>query len=1487
MSNSVNFTGADFSVQGLTVRGPATVRLRFTQDPLAIDSSASNDSLNPNNYSVVGPGQVIVTTVTQVNEDPQSVDLTLSEMLVAGSWTVTVSNVVSSTSRPLQAPFGASTSVEGTYNLPPVSEGAESDGPEDVIRKHLPLSFRGKAWDALIAAISIGDKLNWENAQKAFAQLFTSSASGKYLDKKAGDSGVGRPQGLGMKDELFRSLAIKTTARKLVHESVLDILEVFYGSDSVRAFVETDITEPFQIQDGDELDVLLDERENIKVILNSSDFSRPSQASALEVATALTRTFRLNKSKATAVAFKDAASGKNKVRIYSGALGLASSVRILRGRGRLSLRFPEKITTIAMGATPSSINWNISIPTSGLAKWKVSGSTPVDLSLVVEGDILCAFGSSIAPSNKGSFFVKSVVTEFAGSILEQYVIVENGDATAQNFTQLTLDDVVFFRPKKFAAQGFGERDVVVSQNAPGVLDVVIPATTQVVQRGEGVGSYIPESEALDLTSVVGNGNTITVNTSGHSLAVGDKIQVDGSRSPMTFPSINAGGENYTSSSLATHWYLKANTYNPSSGISTSRSAGVKVGDNKALFIGGFGIDAESVTPENFDLDGVVYPVVSWQNGIVKSVQKVEVTGTTTMPDGSLRYNFNKSALASMGEARIFHAATAYADGAYVFVSGGGSPQILIDKLNSFSSTEIYNVNSNTWISGPSLLTETQRHTQHLLTNGNILIIGGATNYSTALSACSIFNTVSGTISATSPMSTPRVGHQSVVLKDGRVLVIGGLSLGRSLDTGSGTLAYWKFDGDLNDSSSNGFNLTGVGGPTSYKTSGKVGQSLPLSDFRYHVSAASAPTIASTATALQGEWTVQFWVYGNGQGPVVSFGGSGTSQSNNIQLEIGLNGSFPVGMTCKWQNGSGNYVNMSYTSTSTNPFYSNVAGGWAHVAVVKKKNASISNTYDVTFYINGVSKQTFLAQPNCDGGTSSQWYIGQSSKSASTNWLSASSLDELMVSSFAKGEAELLNDIRRGIGHLNTSSEYASDFPNLGVLGEHLSSCEIYDPASGNWSKVGSMSFARARHAASLLPDGRVLVSGGTGYQATVSASLVEAIPGVSQADFGPNSGFDIQPLETAEIYDPVSNTWSNAGQMSKPRYGHLSNAIMSKNQVMVSFGENESASASEIYIPQKNRWIRARKTPSPQISFRETLYSEAGGYSVDGPKNFNLDEYFGNPSSVVMGDDLVYWQFYHGELAGWPQNVNEPWVLYDGVSLFYVPAQDSIAYQNTNGVYSVDTVNGNSFTYKVGSAATSTLESVTITPVAAPEATWGAHLVSPRSGGSLTSVESTLTAPIFKGQKYSTLSVANALEFPDKEGWVWIGYGEQDGFGPVKYLGRTGSTSLTFDFNYKIPASNKVGTKVTLLSGNTPFVPDSIQANSAFLTSSSVGRVAAMNQIEASLAAGIEANFTIKYPGDKGLGNQGYSIVGNKISDKVRVWAGDDIDAEVTEAGEE
>ncbi|TDD39978.1 hypothetical protein E1287_02025 [Actinomadura sp. KC06] len=84
----------------------------------------------------------------------------------------------------------------------------------------------------------------------------------------------------------------------------------------------------------------------------------------------------------------------------------------------------------------------------------------------------------------------------------------------------------------------------------------------------------------------------------------------------------------------------------------------------------------------------------------------------------------------------------------------------------------------------------------------------------------------------------------------------------------------------------------------------------------------------------------------------------------------------------------------------------------------------------------------------------------------------------------------------------------------------LAFCEIYDPETRAWTPTGSLLTPRKGHQATLLGDGRVLVTGG------------DAVPGVP---YRPDS------LASAELYDPDTGTWTRVPDMpGGGRSGHRS-----------------------------------------------------------------------------------------------------------------------------------------------------------------------------------------------------------------------------------------------------------------------------------------------------------------------------------------------------------
>jgi hypothetical protein len=97
------------------------------------------------------------------------------------------------------------------------------------------------------------------------------------------------------------------------------------------------------------------------------------------------------------------------------------------------------------------------------------------------------------------------------------------------------------------------------------------------------------------------------------------------------------------------------------------------------------------------------------------------------------------------------------------------------------------------------------------------------------------------------------------------------------------------------------------------------------------------------------------------------------------------------------------------------------------------------------------------------------------------------------------------------------------------------SAEVFDPGTLTFSSVGAMDTARARHTATLMPDGRVLIVGG-GTELDTDGSATQVTP-------------------TAEIYDPTTRSFVPVGPLETERTGH-SATLLGDGRVLVAGGEN-------------------------------------------------------------------------------------------------------------------------------------------------------------------------------------------------------------------------------------------------------------------------------------------------------------------------------------------
>lgn len=137
-------------------------------------------------------------------------------------------------------------------------------------------------------------------------------------------------------------------------------------------------------------------------------------------------------------------------------------------------------------------------------------------------------------------------------------------------------------------------------------------------------------------------------------------------------------------------------------------------------------------------------------------------------------------------------------------------------------------------------------------------------------------------------------------------------------------------------------------------------------------------------------------------------------------------------------------------------------------------------------------------------------------------------------------------------------------------GNILANAELYDPKTQQFSETGAMATKRVGHTATLLPNGKVLITGGSTEEFFVGA------------------------LATAELFDPATGTFTSASSMNHQRLAHRA-TLLKSGRVLITGGQSDewaNLSSSEIYDPEKNTFTAAASMHEKRADHTATLLAD-------------------------------------------------------------------------------------------------------------------------------------------------------------------------------------------------------------------------------------------------------------------------------------------------------
>jgi len=530
-----------------------------------------------------------------------------------------------------------------------------------------------------------------------------------------------------------------------------------------------------------------------------------------------------------------------------------------------------------------------------------------------------------------------------------------------------------------------------------------------------------------------------------------------------------------------------------------------------------------------------------------------------------------AATGSLGTPRFLPAVTLLPNGKVLVAGGSNSTGPF---TNAISTAELYDPATGAFTATGSMTTPRDEPQGILLPNGKVLVLGGYDPSGNVIASAELYDPVAGTFTATGSMTVKRVGFAATVLPNGKVLIAGGTSNG----VPSGNLA----SAELYDLTTGAFTATST--MTTSRTAstaallpnGKVliagGQSSTIGVMLASAELYDPSTGAFSAT---GSMTKPRYGYTEtllANGKVLIAGGTtngdNTGTLASAELYDPASGTFAL-------TGS---LNTGRFISSSAPLLPNgnvlITGGRDSMATILV-SAEVYNSATGTFSYagTGMSSRHFRATEVllANGKVLIAGGDDNTAKPVSVAELYDSGYPQTVEAFTSKGSLT-------GVRGLYAETQ----LPNGTVLiaggsngSAALSSAELYNPGTGAFTATGSMSTARVRPSAVLLPNGRVLIAGGQTLSGT--------------------------PLGSAELYDPVAGTFTPTGSMSTARYAPTM-TLLPTGKVLVAGGQGPAGSlaTAELYDPASGTFVATASMATAREGARGTLLTANGKILIAG-----------------------------------------------------------------------------------------------------------------------------------------------------------------------------------------------------------------------------------------------------------------------------------------------